>query len=663
MRVQKTGVLAAMIVAFAVVVGAIPAAAATTTAWASWQPLEGSAGAFTSSVQIAANPAITASVTSDSRAGQVGLVSGASTWLAEGTPVGAKYGSSRDQQYMNLRPRVDNATSPSTTTYSFASPTPTSGWTFVLGDIDADAVRIEAIGPDGQALTAEQIGFRGGFNYCAPGIAGKPSCTGSADDVPSWDAGTLTLTGNAEAADTSGSAAWFEPAAPISTLSFVFTRRAGFPVYQTWFASIARDITGSVVDELTGPVEGVELTLVDANGDVVGTTTTAADGSYGFPGFVATDGYTVRAATPAGKVPVGPGEIEVDLTEADGVADFVVRDIVGTEVSGRVVDDEGEPVPGVPVSIDAEQETTTDDEGVYVFDEVPAGEHTVVVTPPPGYSTDLPIAPVVVPEDSEEPILLDDIVIVENPTLSGTVESNGQGLPGVTVTAETADVPPIATVTGAGGGFTFPRVPGGDYTISITVPDGYIATGPTSIDRTVESDDVVDIDFDIARLGSIDGTVVTDGGVPVGGVVITIVSPDETVQLTTDAEGNYGLGELPPGEYTMTITAPSGSTIVGSATRTVVITAAGEAFIDQDFTLQAAVVPTPTPNPPVDPTEPPVAPVTPPGTGNGALPATGLGPETVTWGAVGAGVLVLGAGLFAFSRRRANSATRDSDTE
>jgi LPXTG-motif cell wall-anchored protein len=85
--------------------------------------------------------------------------------------------------------------------------------------------------------------------------------------------------------------------------------------------------------------------------------------------------------------------------------------------------------------------------------------------------------------------------------------------------------------------------------------------------------------------------------------------------------------------------------------------------MDQDFTLQAADAPTPTPNPPVDPTDPPVAPVTPPGTGNGALPATGLGPETVTWGAVGAGVLVLGAGLFAFSRRRSNSATRDSDAE
>ncbi len=82
-------------------------------------------------------------------------------------------------------------------------------------------------------------------------------------DVPSWDATTLTLTGNAAALDTSGAAAWFEPSTPISSLSLIFTRRSGLPVYQTWFASIAQDITGTVTD--TGaPTPGVTLTLTDA---------------------------------------------------------------------------------------------------------------------------------------------------------------------------------------------------------------------------------------------------------------------------------------------------------------------------------------------------------------------------------------------------------------
>ena len=81
----------------AALVGAIPAAAVTTTAWATWQPLTGTGGAYTTTVQVAAQPALTATMTSDSRAGQVSVISGATNWLAQGTPVGAKYGSRINQ--------------------------------------------------------------------------------------------------------------------------------------------------------------------------------------------------------------------------------------------------------------------------------------------------------------------------------------------------------------------------------------------------------------------------------------------------------------------------------------------------------------------------------------------------------------------------------------
>src|SRR5690606_28044800 len=162
--------------------------------------------AYTTDISFVDRPALSASVTSDSRAGQVGVISGASTWLSEGTPVGAKYGTSRNSPYLNLRPKADNASSPSTTTYSFDRPTPASGWAFVLGDIDADAIRLSGVTASGAALTAAGLGFQGGFNYCADGVAGKPSCTGAADDVPTWDPDALTLTGNAAALDTSGAA-------------------------------------------------------------------------------------------------------------------------------------------------------------------------------------------------------------------------------------------------------------------------------------------------------------------------------------------------------------------------------------------------------------------------------------------------------------------------
>lgn len=629
----------------AVVAIAIPASAATTSSWAAWQPLTGSGGAYTTSVDIAAQPQLSATVTSDSRAGQVGVISGASFWLAQGTDVGAKYGTSQGQPYLNLRPKADTASSPSTTTYSFNAPTPTSGWTFVLGDIDADAVRIRAIGVDGQPLQAADLGFRGGFNACTPGIAGKPGCTGSAADVPTWDPATLTLTGNAAAADTSGSAAWFEPNTPITSLSFIFTRRSGLPVYQTWFASLARDITGSVIDVADGPLGGVALTLTDANGTVVGTTTSAPDGTYAFSGFVATDGYSVRVSPPSGKITTTATVIAADLTDADAVADFAVRDIIPVAVSGQVLDDDGAPVPGVSVTIDG-QTTTTDADGRYLFDQVAVGTHTATITAPPGFTiTGTPPA-FTVPDGSEQPIENVDFVLAENPTLSGTVISNGTGVPGVTVTA-TSPGGTLTTVTDGSGDYSFPRLPAGDYDIAITTPEGYVVDGPGTRQEQVAADDVTDVDFELARLGAFSGTVTTDDGDPFGGVTIEVTGPGGTQQLTTDAGGAFGLDALAPGTYTLTVVAPDDTTVVGVPTRTLTITAAGETIVDLDFVLAEDVVPTPTPTPTDTATPPPDG-----GDGGTRLPATGLAPETFAWAIGGGVVLVLGATLLIVARRR-----------
>jgi hypothetical protein len=648
MRASRRATIAGTIVLIAVLVGALPASAATVASWATWQPLTGTGGSFTTSVQVAAQPAITATVTSDSRGGaQIGVISGASTWLSQGIEIGAKYGSSRNQPYLNLRPRADNATSPSTTTYSFATPTPTSGWAFAVGDIDADSLRIHAVAPDGHVLDATEIGLQDRFNYCADGLAGKPSCTGAADDVPSWDAATLTLTGNLAAADTSGSAAWFEPSTPISSLSLIFTRRSGLPVYQTWFASIAQDITGTVTD--TGAaVPGVPLTLTDANGTVVATTTTAADGTYSFSGFVAADGYTVRVSPPAGKIPTGPTTIAANLSAGDAVADFALRDIVPVAVSGQVTDTTGAPVAGATVTIDG-QTTTTDADGNYLFDQVAVGTHPVSLTTPVGYTVATQPPPVTVPDGSEVPITDVDFVIAENADLRGTVRSNGTGVAGVTVTAVAPGGATLTRVTDSSGAYTFPRLPAGDYAITMTTPAGFVATSPVTRNEQVAAVDVADVDFELARLGAIDGTVRDDDGAPLAGVVVTLTGPGAPQQLTSGADGTFGLGELPPGTYTLTVVPPEGTSVVGSATRTVVITPAGDVIAEQDFTLAADVVVVPP-----DPTDPP-DPSTPPtsgGNGTDPLPATGLGPETLAWAAGGAVVLVLGATLLILGRRR-----------
>ncbi|MFF1876413.1 collagen binding domain-containing protein [Leifsonia sp. NPDC058230] len=582
------------------------ASAATTSLWAGWAPSTG----IPTTVTVATKPLLTANVTTDSRAGQVGVISGSSVWLPQGSPVGAKYGSSINQPYLNLRPRADNSSSPSTTTYAFTTPTPPSGWTFVLGDIDADQVQVRAIGPDGVALTANQLGFRGGFNYCAPGVAGKPSCTGSATDVAIWNPATATLSGNAAALDTSGAAGWFEPTAPISSLSFVFTQRSGLPVYQTWFASLARDITGTVADAVSGPLDGVALTLTDRNGRVVGSATTAGGGAYSFPGFLATDGYTVSITPPAGKIAVGMTSKPADLTTTDAVVDFTVRDLVPVAVSGTVRDNLGNPVPNVTVDIPGTGAVTTGPDGTYLFDTVGVGMHTVAVpVAPAGYTVSTTPQTISVVSGVETPIENVDFVLTANPSISGTVTASGGGVAGVTVTATpNGGGSPVSTVTAADGTYTFPLIAAGGYSVSVGPPAGYIVSGVDSRAVTVATADVLGIDFALARTGSVSGLVADSVGAPIAGATLTVTGTGAPATLTTNASGAYSLGSLPPGTYTVALTVPAGYSGSGALTRTVTITAAGEAIVDQDFAVIA------------DPA-PPVGPGTSNGTGSGAAPA------------------------------------------
>ena len=609
---------------------ASPASAATTDLWAGWT----TTGTNSFTVQVANTPAITANVTTDSRQGQTGVISGASTWLGVGTPVGAKYGSSQGRPYLNLRPKADSPTAPSTTTYSFAAPTPTSGWTFVLGDIDADKVQVRAIGPDGALLTA-QLGYRGGFNYCAPGVAGKPSCTGSATDIPNWDPATLTLTGNAAAADTNGSAGWFEPNAPISALTFIYTQRSGFPVYQTWFASLARDITGTV-SAATGSPAGATLTLRDADGAVVATTTSNAGGGYSFTGVQASDGYTVTLTPPAGSIADGARTKPADLSAADAVVDFGMHVIVPVAIGGTVRDSSGAPVPNATVQLAPGVTTTTGPDGAYLFDTAAVGTYQVqVVGVPAGYTVVGGPVAVTVPAGSETPIGGVDFTLRASPDLTGRVTDAGGGVAGVVVTATSAGGS-VSAVTEADGTYRLAALAAGDYTVTVAAPPGYGVSGPSSRTETVTTADVTGVDFALTRSGAVEGTVTSPAG-PVAGAGVTIDGPAGTIALTTGADGTYATGGLAAGAYTITVTPPSGYVDAGPGQRSVTITAAGESVAGQDFAM-AAVAPPPPP--------PPAASG---GTGAGGATSTATTGELADTGSDAApailiGVLAIGSG-------------------
>ncbi|KQR52715.1 hypothetical protein ASF88_14585 [Leifsonia sp. Leaf336] len=411
--------------------------------------------------------------------------------------------------------------------------------------------------------------------------------------MPAWDPASLTLTGNAAATDTNGSAGWFEPNAPISALTFVFTQRSGLPVYQTWFASLARDITGTVA-ATTGSPGGATLTLRDAEGAVVATTTSAPDGSYAFTGVQASDGYTVTLSPPAGMIAEGARTKPADLAATDAVVDFGMHVIVPVAIGGTVRDTEGTPVPNATVQLAPGITTTTGPDGTYLFDTAAVGTYQVqVVGVPAGYSVIGGPVPVTVPASSETPIVGVDFTLRANPDLSGRVLDAGGGVAGVVVTATSAGGTE-SVVTEADGSYLFHGLAAGAYTISVAAPPGYTVTGAASRAETVGMSDVTGVDFALARTGAVEGAVTSPSG-PVADVGISIQGPTGTTALTTQADGMYATGDLSSGTYTITVTPPPGFVVDGNATRTITITDAGETIGAQDFALAPVTAPPPPP--------------------------------------------------------------------
>lgn len=607
-RGTLSALAALSLAALAAVAAPATATAATTAGWAGWEPLAGTAGDWSTTMQLPAGGFPAATVTSNSRGG-VGVVSGASSWLADSTPPGEVFGSSRNQPYVNLRPQADRPTTPSTTTYTFERPAPAGGWAFVLGDIDADWVRVSALGEDGQPLTAAELGWQGAFNYCQG--AGTPSCTDT--DVPTWDPATQQLFGNATATDTNGASGWFQPTVPVTTLTIAFFQRSGFPVYQTWFASLARDITGTVTLDGGSPLEGSTLTLFGPDGTALATTTSGADGSYAFEGYTAAPGYRVELTElpgpsddhPFGLVTAGPTVVDdVDLSDADGVADFVARDIEPVAVSGTVLDDDGNPVPRATVTLTPVGggdpiTTVTNSRGEYLVDDVawdvdgnqPQEYEFALSDLPEGYTVTGTPPNLTVEVGQEDASTGNDFTVQGPAAVSGTVTAGGEPVAGVVVTLGDR-----TTTTGADGTYTFEGVPPGEHTVDVEAPEGYTVDGPGTQDVTVGADDVTGVDFALAAFGTIGGAVTDDAGDPVPGATVTVVGPDGPVELTTDDEGGYGVGELPPGDYTITLTVPDGYT-ADVTERRVTVTEAGESFLAEDFTVAA------------EPVEPPAQPV------------------------------------------------------
>ena len=287
-------------------------------------------------------------------------------------------------------------------------------------------------------------------------------------------------------------------------------------------------IAGTVYADADGDCEqdpdeiglgGVTITLRDAAGTVVATTTTDADGNYAFDDLAPGE-YTITETQPEGYFQGGqvPGT---------GEGWVIGRDILGVRLLGG--------------------ESLVD----YDFCETPPASLAGYVYVDTDGDCDR--------DPDERPIA--DVPITLRDTAGNVV---------------------AITTTDAAGRYEFTGLAPGEYSVTETQPEGYYQGGqtPGTGDGWVIGDDVLGVrlsggedvtDYDFCELppASIAGTVYVDADgdcvydpeeSPLVGVTITLrdASGATVGTTTTDADGNYSFDDLAPGEYSVTETQPDG---------------------------------------------------------------------------------------------------------
>ncbi|MEL6894460.1 MAG: SdrD B-like domain-containing protein, partial [Actinomycetota bacterium] len=277
------------------------------------------------------------------------------------------------------------------------------------------------------------------------------------------------------------------------------------------------DADGGGTQNGESAMPGVDVELLDAGGNVVAADTTAADGSFSFPGLLP-GAYSVRPVMPAGMVLTTPDvggddTVDSDVLPATGETAAVVL------VSGSTVTD-----------VDA---------GLF------------------------------------ELATIGDTVFAD---LDGNgVQGIGEpGIAGVTVTVRDAGGMVVGTDVTGGDGTYGVTVDPGTLSVTVTVPAGWSAgsAGDTQAAIVTSGTDIDDVDFPLTGALELAGSVVYDvagdatndtSDPGLGGITMTATwdGPDGPVVFTTTTQpdGSYLFGDLPPGSYDVVVddtTLPNG---------------------------------------------------------------------------------------------------------
>ncbi len=252
-----------------------------------------------------------------------------------------------------------------------------------------------------------------------------------------------------------------------------------------------------------------------------------------------------------------------------------IGDTVFEDTNGNGVQDADEPgISGVTVTLtDADGNTmtvTTDENGNYLFDDLPAGDYTVEVGAGPDGSTLTTSGSYDVSLGEGEDNLDNDFgfqpatpetgsigdTVFEDTNGNGVQDADEPGISGVTVTLTDADGNTMTATTDENGNYLFDDLPAGDYTVEVGAgPDGSTLTTSGSFDVSLgEGEDNLDNDFGFQPAPACDSPITANAtiecGVDVNGfqdgtfnVVVAISGGSGSYNLsgTVQETGNDGV--------------------------------------------------------------------------------------------------------------------------
>ncbi len=359
---------------------------------------------------------------------------------------------------------------------------------------------------------------------------------------------------------------------------------------------------------------GVEIRVANEDG-VVLSGLSGPDGSFRICGLTDSGAFKVSEKTPSGYTQTGPVDrdvsrhvfarggayiIEVCLEDVGGL-DFgnkLIPNAIGglkfEDLNTNGARDPGEPgLSGVtilltPAAGGPGPTTVTDASGNFLFTDVAPGRYVLNEVVPAGFTQTAPPSDGIPVTLSSGGTSLDNVFGNFHGILTGTIsglkfndlngngvqDSGEPGLAGVTITLTSATQPSRGILTASDGAFTFTGVPFGTYTVSETVPSGFVQTFPAppgtltatldfghqSVAGLAFGNRAVPAAISGTKFNDLNGNGVRDPGEGgLAGVTIQLRNAaGQILTTTTDSSGNFSFLGLAPGTYVLSEVVPAG---------------------------------------------------------------------------------------------------------